>query len=619
MKIKSNYTKFKLNVAVGLLVISMTSACSVLEKGEQKTNAVGENSVFTVDRAPAFVNTKEMETKKDAPLVDKLSMETQADYHFALAETYSFEGLSQKAIEEFKTTLIYDPNSKVVKLRLAIEYVKLGLVSEAVKSAEDVIKLDPKSVEARLLLGGLYSTLKLFDKSINQYNEVIKIDPSSANEANLYLGAIYAEKNDLNKALTYFQKVAAAKDTKFKHLAHYYIGRIHVFNNKGKLAEEAFKKSIGAKPDFTDSVLALGALYEDQNKSDQATKLYSSYQEQYGPDVSVAKSLSQIYLENENYAKAYNQYEIIQAAEPENLNIKIRLALLDIEKKDYTIAIRRLKEILAQAPDSDKVRFYLAAVFEELNQDKDAIEQFEKIPAGSQFYGESVVHTVYLHRQMGDKKRALSVVVKAIENKKDQPQFYALHASLLDEQKKFNEAEKVLSKATELFPDNEQLIFFLGSTQDKLGKKQSTVESMKKVLKLNQDHVQALNYLAYTYAELGVELTEAEHLARKALKMKPNDAYIKDTLGWVLYKQGRLKEAVLTLETAHQLNPEESIIAEHLGDAYYQYQLFTKAKDMYERAARVEKNEDNIKKLESKIDQLQKMLTDNYKRVPASF
>ena len=68
-------------------------ACSVLQKQDPSTNAVGENSVFTVDRTPAFVDPKEMETKKDQPVIDKLSMETQADYHFALAETYSFEGL----------------------------------------------------------------------------------------------------------------------------------------------------------------------------------------------------------------------------------------------------------------------------------------------------------------------------------------------------------------------------------------------------------------------------------------------------------------------------------------------------------------------------------------------
>lgn len=611
MNIEKTFLKFST-----LLICVAVMGCSVLTK-QQQTRAVGENSVFTVDRAPAFVDTKKMETTSEVPLVDKLSIETQADYHFALGETYSFEGLSQKSIEEFKTTLLYDPNSQVVKLRLAIEYVKTGLVSEAVKYAEEVVKNDPKHVEAKLLLGGLYSTLKLYDKSIQQYNDVIKVDSKSSSEANLYLGAIYAEKNDLKKAQFYFQKVGAT-DNQFRHLAFYYIGRIELFNKNAAKAEQAYKKSLSYKADFTDTLLALGALFEEQNKSKEATRLYSSFQDQYGPDVAVAKALSQIYLENEDYEKAYPQYEIIQAAEPENLNMTIRLALLDIEKKDYPVAIRRLKSILAKAPDSDKVRFYLAAVYEELGQTTEALEQFEKIQSDSQFYGEAIIHTAYLYRQTGNFKKAMSSVEKAIENKKDFPQFYALQASLFDEKKDYAAAEKVLLKAALLFPDNEQLWFFLGSTQDKLGKRKDTVHSMKKVLGLNQDHVQALNYLAYTYAELDIELGEAENLARKALKMKPKDAYIKDTLGWVLYKQGKLKEAVRTLELAHQLSPEESIIAEHLGDAYYQYQLFTKAKDMYERAARVEKNEDNVRKLESKINNLTKILTDNYKRVPAS-
>src|SRR5690606_5836977 len=137
--------------------------------------------------------------------------------------------------------------------------------------------------------------------------------------------------------------------------------------------------------------------------------------------------------------------------------------------------------------------------YEELGQTTEALEQFEKIQSDSQFYGEAIIHTAYLYRQTGNFKKAMSSVEKAIENKKDFPQFYALQASLFDEKKDYAAAEKVLLKAALLFPDNEQLWFFLGSTQDKLGKRKDTVHSMKKVLGLNQDHVQALNYLAYTY------------------------------------------------------------------------------------------------------------------------
>jgi tetratricopeptide (TPR) repeat protein len=601
-------------VKMSVILISIyLTGCSVLQQEPETTRAVGENSVFTVDRQPAFAKTETVD-----PKTIKDDCAIQADYHFSLGETYSFEGSTQKAIEEFKTTLACDTNSETVRMRLSLEYMKMGLVSEAVKTAEEVIAKNPKHIEAKLLLGGLYSTLKLYDKSIQQYEEVVKLDKASASEARLYLGAIYAEKNDLKEALKYFDLVSKSKNSKYKHLAHYYMARIHVFNNKMDLAEKDFIKCLSAKPDFEDAVLALGSVYEDTHKREKAIKLYASYQEQYGPDVTVAKALSQLYLETEKYDKAYRQYEVIQAAEPQNLSVKIRLALLDIEKKDYPVAIRRLKDILVQAPDSDKVRFYLAAVYEEQNQPTDAIEQFEKLTPDSQFYGESVVHAAYLYRQLGKTDKAISMTENALKNKKDYPQLYALYASLMDEQKKYKEAEKSLAQGADVFPDNEQILFFLGSIQDKMGKRAEMVDTMKKLLKVNQENIQALNYLAYTYAETGIELPDAEKMARKALKMKPNDAYIKDTLGWVLYKEGKYKESVKMLEFAHKTNPEESVIAEHLGDAYYQYQLFNKAKDMYKHAAQVEKNEDNVHKLETKINKIEKMLTDSYKRTPAT-
>lgn len=595
-----------------LFLINLT-ACSTFQNSPE-TRAVGENSVFMVDRQPAFA-VAQNQSLNAASIPD---CETQADYHFSLGETYSFEGNASRAIEEYKATLVCDPNSETVRMRLSLEYVKMGLVSEAVASAEQIIKINPKNTEAKLLLGSLYSTLKLYDKSIHQYEEVAKIDPANAAEARLYLGAIYAEKNDLKKAQKYFEIVSKSKDKKYQHLAYYYLARIHVFHNKMSLAERDFSKSLAIKPDFQDAVMALGALYEETNQKAKAIKLYSSYQENYGPDLSVAKVLSQLYLESEQYPKAYKQYEIIQAAEPTNLSVKIRLALLDIEKKNYPVAVKRLKEILVQAPDSDKVRFYLAAVYEEQSQFQDAIEQFEKVVPESQFYGDAVVHAAYLYRQQGQIKQAIELTEEALKNKKDIPQIYALYASFMDETKNYKNAERALLQGAQIFPDNEQILFFLGSIQDKMGQRDEMIQTMKKLLDVNGENVQALNYLAYSYAEAGQDLHLAETMARKALKIKPNDAYIRDTLGWVLYKEEKYSEAVKMLEMAHKMNPEEGVIAEHLGDAYYQYQLFTKAKDMYRRAAQVEKNETNIQKLESKINKIEKMLMGSNNRVPAS-
>jgi Tfp pilus assembly protein PilF len=108
---------------------------------------------------------------------------------------------------------------------------------------------------------------------------------------------------------------------------------------------------------------------------------------------------------------------------------------------------------------------------------------------------------------------------------------------------------------------------------------------MKSVLSLEEDHVQALNYLAYTYAEAGIEMDSAEKMARRARELKPEDGYVLDTLGWVLFKQGRFEDAVKVLEDAHRLQPNEAIIADHLGDAYYYFRMPERAKRLYEKAA----------------------------------
>ena len=49
------------------------------------------------------------------------------------------------------------------------------------------------------------------------------------------------------------------------------------------------------------------------------------------------------------------------------------------------------------------------------------------------------------------------------------------------------------------------------------------------------------------------------------------------------------------------MQPTESVIAEHLGDAYYKYQLPEKAKKMYLRASEIESNLDVAKKIRAKI------------------
>jgi tetratricopeptide (TPR) repeat protein len=551
--------------------------------------------------------------------LDPLFLRSKADYHYSLAEALSLEGQSQRAIEEFKLVLVYDQGSVPVRLRLSAEYIRQGLLSEAMEQAEEAYKLDSSSEEALLLLGGLYSSLRMYDLALNQYNKVLDLNPER-HEVYLYVGALFAEQKKFQQAEATFRELLEKDDYKEPHKAHYFLGRILV--EKGgeealRGAEDAYMRALQAEPRFDEAILALAELYKMQKKEKRAWALLESFQEKFGPNARVAKELSQYYLEKEAYVKAAKQLEYLEGFDPSNLNVKVKLSLILIELKQYDQAANRLEEVLAMAPDSDKIRFYLGAVYEELKEHKRAREHFAKVASSSSYYPDAVIHSAHSLQQAGNLSEAEDLLKSAIEKRQEVVQFYAFYASLLDARKDYKTGVDVLSKAVKQFPKNVQLRFFLGSMHDRLGNRKETVTQMRKAIEVDPNHVQSLNYLAYTFAEMGRHLDEALIMAKKANELQPNDPYILDTLGWVHFKKGDVKQAIQLLEAAYSINSKESIIAEHLGDAYYRFQLIEKARELYKKAVSHEQDDSKIQRIREKIASIENQISEGV-REPAS-
>lgn len=552
-------------------------------------------------------------------VLEPMNMRTQADYNYSLGEAYSLEGNAPKAIEAFKYVLIYDPDAETVKIRLAKEYLKLGQFNNSIGLIKEVIAKNPKNSDAKLLLAGLYTSTRNYPAAIENYEEVIRLDNSKNKEVPLYLAAVYSEMKEFDKAVKLFESLIKNPNYANKHLLHYYIGRVREEQDEvkfSKLAEESYNKSIEIKPEFVDAVIALGALYKRQKSEDKAFKIYENFQKTKGPNIKIAEVLGQMYLEKQRYDEAFEQLEIQESQSEDSLNVKVKMALILIEKKVFDKAIVKLEEILNIAPDSDKIRFYLAAVYEEINQDQKAVDHYTKINFTSSFFGEAVVHAGYLLKNLGKLDEAVKVLAEAYENKKDYPQIYAMYSSLLDEKKEYKRALEVLDIGIKKFPDNAQLHFYYGTILDRVEDKSKVINVMKKVIELDPNHSQGLNFLAFTWAELNQNIDEAEKLSRRAVELDPQDGYILDTLGWILYRKGSKQESLKYLEAAMKFQPNVSVIAEHLGDVYKDLSLSDKAKKMYEKAFNLENDENKRKILKEKIIALEKQVVPN--RLPAS-
>ena len=130
------------------------------------------------------------------------------------------------------------------------------------------------------------------------------------------------------------------------------------------------------------------------------------------------------------------------------------------------------------------------------------------------------------------------------------------------------------------------------------------METMRKVIELDPKHANAMNYLGYTYADLGQNLDEAERLIKEALKYKPNDGYITDSLGWVYYKKGQFDKALKYLKKAVELVPDDPIMLEHMGDAYLKLNDRPNALKYYQKSLKVKVKDKEA--LEKKIQELKR-------------
>jgi tetratricopeptide (TPR) repeat protein len=118
---------------------------------------------------------------------------------------------------------------------------------------------------------------------------------------------------------------------------------------------------------------------------------------------------------------------------------------------------------------------------------------------------------------------------------------------------------------TEVWP----LLLLRASALEEANRWPETKQALDQGLALSPDQPLLLNFLGYAKLEHGEDLDQAEAMIRKASQLAPDDASVTDSLGWALFKRGKVDEAIATLQTAAEKDPEQAEIQEHLGDALY--------------------------------------------------
>lgn len=156
-------------------------------------------------------------------------------------------------------------------------------------------------------------------------------------------------------------------------------------------------------------------------------------------------------------------------------------------------------------------------------------------------------------------------------------------------------------------PMVERARFQLSVVYVKQGQIDLGADVLLEILEQDPNNVQANNDLGYLWADEGVNLERAEKMIRKAFAAEPeNPAYI-DSLGWILHRLGKSDEAIPHLEKAKEHeNGRDTVIFEHLGDAYEASGRKADAIDAYQTAIEIEREKTSPEKKE--IERIQKKL-----------
>jgi tetratricopeptide (TPR) repeat protein len=338
------------------------------------------------------------------------------------------------------------------------------------------------------------------------------------------------------------------------------------------LAEQTLKKALAlAPPDFraADPLVHMASVYMGEHRFSEALAYAQKAISTGAGNLAAFAVEGDAYTDMGDYGEAATAYSTLQAlgrtiSSPLALAYMSdsRMAYLRYLHGDSAEAIRLLKNAITAALQTNLPRENLAWLYFEL---------------GERYFQTGDLGSAALSYQSG---------ITA------DPNHYRSLAGLA----KVRAAQGQLEESIQLYQRSIAIIPFpvyvaeMGDIYKKLGRvgeaqqQYDLVEYIGHLSKLNQ--VLANRELAMFYADQGIKLPEALELARKELEVR-HDIYTWDTLGWVLYKNGRFREATETINRALALHTNDSLLLFHAGMIYHSMDKDPEAEDFLSRALKL--------------------------------
>jgi tetratricopeptide (TPR) repeat protein len=274
------------------------------------------------------------------------------------------------------------------------------------------------------------------------------------------------------------------------------------------------------------------------------------------------------------------------------------------DANDFSLIMLRLA--LDLRPDFAAARLLTADILGNQHHQQSALHVLNEVPASDPIVAVVQLRRAALVEQLGRSDDAMRDLERMARDYPDSPLPDQQRGDILRSKQRFPAAveayDKAIGRISHAAASDWIVYYDRGVAEERSHQWPKAKADFDHALQLSPDQPFVLNYLGYSLADMGHNLDEARQMIQSAAARRPNDGAITDSLGWVMLRQGHSQDAVKTLERAVELEPEDTTINGHLGDAYWAVGRKVEAQYQWRRALNLNPTADDAAKLEAKLN-----------------
>ena len=365
-------------------------------------------------------------------------------------------------------------------------------------------------------------------------------------------------------------------------------------------AEQRYLAAIKVAPRPTVRLVeAVGSFYERTGRPEEAEKRYRAYLGRQNESLLLENALSRLGMGKQAAPIVTNAKE--GAAE---VFFNVSGTLLQENSIEVALIYGRLA--LELRPRFPLARVLVGRMLESVGRAEDAIAVYDGVDKTSPLWWSARLRRAGGLEVLGREEEAISQLRQMAGERKTRSDALANLGDILRAAKRFKESVAAYDGAIKRIGPMERrhwtLLYSRGIALERTNRWARAEADFIAALELNPDQPYVLNYLGYSWVDKGINLERARRMIERAVELRPNDGYIVDSLGWVLYRIREFGGAATHLERAVELRPQDPTINDHLGDAYWKVGRHNEARFQWRRALSLDPEPDQVGAIRKKIE-----------------